>query len=64
MENRESNNHHTPFILLSRLSRVTLNGKTEENTPLNFAHLIVTLRLRLEGTHVRKFSNKFGISLT
>ena len=24
MENRESNNHHTPFILLSRLSRVTL----------------------------------------
>ena len=61
MENRESNNHHTPFILLSRLSRVTLNAKTEENTSLYFAHLIVTLRVRLEGTNVRKFSNKFDL---
>ena len=64
MENRESNNHHTPFILLSRLSRVTLNGKTEENTPLNFAHLIVTLRLGLEGTHARKNQKSFAFSLT
>ena len=54
MENRESNNYHTPFILLSRLSRVTLNGKTEAIAPLNFSHLFVTLRLRLEGTHARK----------
>ena len=64
MENIESNNHHTPFILLSRLSRVTLNGKTEENTPLNFAHLFVTLRLRLEGTLARKNQKSFAFSLT
>lgn len=90
MENRESNDHHTPFIfavtLVTRHAEWQNGGKYTskfrslirniEAAPRRysrsekskifcfFAHLIITLRLRLEGTNVRKFSNKFGISLT